>query len=146
MTVSDRKKQLRIVTEMLLVHLPSVLGDQGLARDLLTIVSVAIRAAAQDAEKSASEWDKRAYHVKADALRREWEWAPGAANYAIGLADRAKPIAGADLKKLCALIDPQLERPKRLLYKDPTHFRGARQANKKRERREGRQTPKRSLV
>ncbi len=146
MTVAERKKQLRIVAEMLLVHLPAVLRDQELTRDLLAIVGVAIRAAADDAEKSAGEWDKRAYHVKADELRREWEWAPGAANYATGLADRAQPVAAADLTKLRALIDVELERPARLFYKDPTHFRGAREANRRRERREGRKTPKRSLV
>jgi hypothetical protein len=172
MTVADRKKQLRIVAEMLLVHLPAVLNaqhtpesradlhrppqglrleqagpaDQELARDLLTIVSLAIRAAAADAEKSATAWDKRAYHVKADELRREWEWAPGAANYASGLADRAKRITAADLEKLRALIGAPLERPKRLRYKDPSAFLGAREANRQRERREGRQTPKRSLV
>jgi len=164
MTVADRKKQLRIVAEMLLVHLPATLHDQELARDLLTIVSLAIRAAAEDADKSASAWDadksasawdQRAYHVKADELRREWEWAPGAANYAAGLtcpggqcqgANRPQPITPADVQKLCALIDADLEYPKRLLYKEPASFRGARQANRQRERREGRKTPKRSLV
>jgi hypothetical protein len=99
MTVADRKKQLRIVAEMLLVHLPALLNprhapprgasagdqtsqaDQPLIRDLLTVVSLAIRAAADDAEKSAVAWDKRAYDLRADELRREWEWASGAANY-----------------------------------------------------------------
>ena len=166
MTAADRKKQLRIVAEMLLVHLPDMLiprhapvphagisggdlakkTDQDLARDLLTIVSLAIRAAMADAEKSAAAWDKRAYHIKADELRREWEWAPGAANYAAGLADRNERITAADSEKLCTLIGAPLERPRRLRYKDPTAFRGVREANRQRERREGRRTPKRSLV
>lgn len=146
MTVADRNKQLRIVAEMLLVHLPAVLDDQALTRDLLTIVGLAIRAAAADAEKSAAAWDKRAYFVKADELRREWEWALGAANYAAGLADRAELITAADLEKLHALIGVPLERPKRLFYQDPAAFRGTRQANQRRERREGRRLPKRSLV
>lgn len=146
MTVADRRKQLRIVSEMLLVHLPATLDDQPLARDLLTILSLAIRAAAADAEKSAAAWDKRAYHVKADELRREWEWSPGAANYAAGLADRAKTITSGDLDKLRTLIGTQLERPKRLHYKNPQAFRGAREANRQRELREGHKTPKRSLV
>jgi hypothetical protein len=146
MTIADRNNQIRIVAEMLLVHLPAVLNDQSLARDLLAITSVAIRAAAADAEKSAAAWDKRAYHLRADELRREWEWAPGAANYATGLADRAKAITAADLEKLLTLIGISLERPKRLHYKNPSAFRGAREANRKRERREGRKTPKRSLV
>ncbi len=144
--LADRNKQLRIVAEMLLAHLPSVLDEQSLARDLLTVISLAIRAAADDAEKTASVWDKRAYHLKADQLRREWLWAPGAANYAAGLADRPQPISQADLQKLHALIGVQLERPRRLRYKNPKAFRGSREANRRREQREGRQTPKRSLV
>lgn len=146
MTVGDRKKQLRIIAEMLLVHLPGVLNDQSLARDLLTVIQLAILAAAADAEKSATAWDKRAYHLKADELRREWEWAPGAANYAAGLAERPQPVTAADLQKLQALIGLELERPRRLYYKNPAAFRGAREANRQRERREGRRTPKRSLV
>ena len=146
MTVSDRKKQLRIVAEMLLVHLPAVLNDQPLARDLLTVIQLAILAAAADAEKSAAAWDKRAYHLKADELRREWEWAPGAANYAAGLAGRPQPVTDADLQKLQALIGVELEHPQRLHYKNPAAFRGAREASLAREEREGRRTPKRSMV
>jgi len=164
MTVADRKKQLRIVAEMLLVHLPALLkprhapargasagdqasqADQPLVRDLLTVVSLAIRAAADDAEKSAMAWDKRAYDLRADELRREWEWASGAANYAAGLADRDQPVTDADLEKLRALIAVEMEHPKRLHYKHPAAFRGAREANRRRAQREGRRTPKRSLV
>jgi hypothetical protein len=146
MSVADRNKQLRIVAEMLLVHLPAVLKDQPLVRDLLTIASLAIRAAAADAERSAAAWDKRAYHLRADALRREWEWAPGAANYAAGLADRRQSITATDLQKFQTLIGTTLEHPKRLHYRDPEAFRGAREANRRREQREGRKTPKRSMV
>ncbi len=144
--IADRKKQMRVVAEMLLVHLPAVLDDQPLACDLLTVIQLAIRAAAADAEKSAAAWDKRAYHIRADELRREWGWAPGAANYAAGLADRPLPVAAADLKKLQTLIGVELERPRRLHYKNPAAFRGAREANRQREQREGRRLPKRSLI
>jgi hypothetical protein len=137
---------MRIVAEMLLVHLPDQLGDQSLARDLLTVTSLAIRAAAADAEKSAAAWDKRAYHVRADELRREWEWAPGAANYASGLADRPEAVTPTDLDKLLVLIGVELERPKRLTYKNPAAFRGAREASHRREGREGQRIPKRSMV
>jgi len=143
MTVAERKKQLRIVSEMLLVHLPAVLKDQDLARDLLVVVSLAIRAAAADAEKSAAAWDARAYHVRADALRREWAWATGAANYAAGLADRQDPVVHADLEKLLALIGVSLERPKRHRYKNLEAFRGAREATLAQGKRP---LPKRSLV
>ena len=147
MSVAARKKQLRIVAEMLLVHLPAVLDDQDLARDLLVVVSLAIRAAAADAEKSAAAWDARAYHVRADALRREWTWAAGAANYAAGLADRKRSLAAADLEKLRTLIDVPLERPKRHRYKNLEAFRGARQATLAQAGGDGkRPLPKRSLV
>jgi hypothetical protein len=131
---------------MLLVHLPAVLNDQPLTRDLLTVTNLAIRAAVDDAEKSAAAWDKRAYHIKADELRREWEWAPGAANYAAGLADRRQSVTSADLEKLITLIGFELEQPKRLHYKNPDAFRGARQATHERQQQEGRRMPKRSLV
>ena len=150
MTVADRKKQLRIVAEMLLVHLPTVLNDQPLARDLLAIINLAIQAAAADAEKSAAAWDKRAYHIRADQLRREWEWAPGAANYAAGLANRPQSVTAADLEKLHALIGTNLERPNRLQYRNPSAFRGAREATLTRAgsagERKAHRPPKRSLV
>jgi len=38
MSVSDRNKHLRIVAEILLAYLPDLLGDQELARDLLSVV------------------------------------------------------------------------------------------------------------
>jgi hypothetical protein len=145
-TVQERKKQIRIVAEMLLVHLPAVLEDQELARDLLCVVGIAIRAAEADAEKSAAAWDKRAYHLKADDLRRQWAWAAGAGNYALGLANRPQPLKTSDLKKLRELIGIELERPKRLKFSRPEAFRGACAANRQRERREKRRIPKRSLV
>jgi hypothetical protein len=52
MTISDRNKHLRIVAEILLVHLPGLLDDQELARDLLSVAGVTLRAAWEDAEKS----------------------------------------------------------------------------------------------
>jgi hypothetical protein len=146
MTAADRRKQLRIVAEMLLVHVPAVLEDQALARDLLMVTSLAIRAAQIDAEKSATAWDKRAYHVRADQLRQEWEWAPGAANYASGLSERSQPVTLADLDRLKTLIGVSLESPKRPHYKNLEAFRGAREATRRRAHREGRQVPKRSMV
>ena len=146
MTIKERQKQLRIVAEMLGVHLPACLNDQELTRDLLCIVGVAIRAAEADAEQSAAAWDKRAYHLKADDLRRQWAWAAGAANYATGLANRPQAVTARDLEKLQSLVGVELEVPKRLQFPQPTAFRGAWEANRQRERREKRRVPKRSLV
>ncbi len=146
MTVQDRNKHLRIVAEIMLMHLPDVLDDQGLARDLLSVVGVTLRAAWEDAEKSAAAWDKRAYHLKADRLRDEWAWAMGAANYAEGLAYRDGPVTAEGVRTLRLLIKPELEVSSRRVIKDPAHFRGAAAANRARQQREGSRTPKRALV
>lgn len=74
-----------------LVHLPALLDDQELARDMLAVVGVTLRAAWEDAEKSATVWDKKAYHLRANRLHDEWAWAMGAANYAEGLTYRDAP-------------------------------------------------------
>lgn len=146
MTVGERNKELNIVAEILEVHLPAVLKDQALVRDLLAVVGVTLRAAWEDAEKSATAWDKKAYHIKADRLRDEWSWALGAANYAEGLAYRDGLITAEHLRKLRLLIKPDLEAPARRIIKDPAAFRGAAAANRARQQREKSRTPKRALV
>ena len=146
MTVGDRDKHLRIVAEILLVHLPALLDDQGLARDLLSVVGVTLRAAWEDVEKSAAAWDNKAYHLKADRLRDEWAWAMGAANYAEGLAYREGPVTAESLQKLRLLVKAELEVPARRIIKTPDSFRGAAAANRARQQREKRRTPRRSLV
>ncbi|MBN1261333.1 MAG: hypothetical protein JXB35_11715 [Anaerolineae bacterium] len=129
MTVTERNRQLRVVAELLLVHLPEVVnGDQPLAHDLLAVAGAALRAVYDDSQQSAKAWDKRAYDVKADRLRREWDWALGASNYATGLALRPEPVTPADLRKLRALIQLDLERPYRRQITDVARFRGAAQA------------------
>lgn len=129
MSAQDRARQLRVVAEILLVHLPSLMSqDQPLAHDLLAVVGTSLHAIAEDVERSTKAWDKRAYHVKADELRREWGWVPGASNYALGLALRAGPLTSESLSKLRVLIRPQLEKPARRQIKDPCRFRGAAQA------------------
>ena len=134
MTVKERKRQLRVVAELLLVHLPAALSaDQALARDLLAVVGTALRAIHADAEKSARAWDKRAYDLKSDKLRREWGWALGAANYARGLALRKQEPDREALRKLRLLIRPELTKARREQIKDPTRFRGAAEAVRKQE-------------
>jgi len=145
-TVGERNKELNIVAEILLVHLPAVLTDQALAHDLLAVVGVTLRAAWEDVEKSATAWDKKAYFIKADHLRDEWGWAMGAANYAEGLAYRDAPITAEYLHKLRLLIKPDLEAPARRIIKDLAAFRGAAAANRARQQSEKSRTPKRALV
>lgn len=129
MAIKDRNQQLRVVAEILLVHIPDVLDkDPNLARDLLSVVGTALSDIYEDAEQSAKAWDKRAYHVRADEMRREWGWSLGASNYALGLALRPTALKSADIEKLQRLIQPGLEKPSRRQISDPTRFRGAAQA------------------
>ena len=129
MAIKDRNRQLRVVAEILLVHLPELIDkDQSLARDLLSVAGTALRDIYEDAEQSAKAWDKKAYHVRADAFRREWDWSLGASNYALGLAARATPLSHDALARFRQLIRPQIEKPARRQIPDPTRFRGAAQA------------------
>ncbi len=105
MGAAEREKHLRIVAEILLVHLPNVLKDQALAKDLLSVLSVALRAAWEDAMKSAEVWDTRHYHLRADQLRDEWTWALAAANTAEGLVERDAPVTREHLDPIAA-ADP----------------------------------------
>lgn len=129
MAAKDRERQMRVVAEILRVHLPEWLEkDPDLARDLVSVVATALETINEDAERSAKAWDKRAYHVRADRFRREWAWVPGAANYAMGIALRPQPVTATDLAKLEQLIRPDLEKPYRHQISDPTRFRGATKA------------------
>lgn len=130
MSVQERNRQLRVVAEILLVHIPEYLKkeDQELAHDLLSVAAKSLRSIYDDAEASAKSWDKRAYHVRADELRREWEWALGAANYALGLALRPDLLTKTSIAKLCTLIQPDLQRPARKQIQAPERFRGAAKA------------------
>lgn len=129
MTIKERNQQLRVVAEILLVHIPEQLPtDPELTRDLVSVAGLALRTIAEDAEKSAKAWDKRAYDLRADELRREWAWAAAAANYTLGIALRPEPIHSIDIIKIRKMIDADLEKPARRQIPDPTRFRGAAKA------------------
>ncbi len=129
MAIKDRNRQLRVVAEILLIHLPEVIDkDQPLARDLLSVVGTALLDIYEDAEQTAKAWDKKAYHVRADEFRREWDWSLGASNYALGLAARSTPLSHDALSRFRQLIRPQLEKPARRQIPDPARFRGAARA------------------
>ena len=132
MPIKERNQQMRVVAEILLVHLPEVLPkDQTLAHDLLAVVGTSLATIYEDAERSTKAWDKRAYHSRADAMRKEWVWALAASNYALGLALRPDPLTSADLEKVQRLIQPGLQRPGRRQITDPARFRGAARAVQK---------------
>lgn len=138
MAIKDRNQKMRVVAEILLVHLPAMLDtDQALAHDLLAVAGTALRDIWEDAEQSAKAWDKRAYHSRADEMRREWNWALGASNYATGLALRNTTLTMDALSKVRKLIVPGIDKPARKQIKEPQRFRGAaamvrkQQANKR---------------
>jgi hypothetical protein len=131
MAITNRNRQLRVVAEIVLVHLPELINqDEALARDMLSVAGTALRDIYEDAEQSAKAWDKKAYHVRADAFRREWDWALGASNYALGLATRPTPLSHEVLARFRKLIRPEIEKPARRQIPDPTRFRGAAQVVK----------------
>ncbi|MBN1956128.1 MAG: hypothetical protein JW900_13915 [Anaerolineae bacterium] len=136
MTVSERRKQLRIVAEILQVHLPAFLEDQELARDLLSVAGVTLRGVYEDVLRSADAWDRKHYHLRADSLREEWTWALAAANTAEGLAYRLEPVTAENLERLCRLIGVPLAAPAQRVIRNPEAFRGAAAANRERQRRE----------
>lgn len=129
MAVKERNQQLRIVSEILLVHIPEQLSqDTTLTQDLMSVAATALRTIYDDAEQSAKAWDKKAYHVRADQLRREWDWALGASEYALALALRPMSLKRTDVAKLRLMIRVKLEKPARRQIADPERFHGAAQA------------------
>ncbi len=131
MAIKERNQQLRVVAELLTAHIPELIDKEPeLVRDLLSVAGTALLTIYEDAEKSAKAWDKRAYDVRADELRREWDWALGASNYALGLALRPQPVKQIDIDKLRRLIRPELQKPARRQISDPARFRGAAKAIK----------------
>lgn len=143
MAIKERNQKMRVIAEILLVHLPVIIKtDQALAHDLLAVAGTALRDIWEDAEQSAKSWDKRAYHSRADDMRREWNWALGASNYATGLALRTTPLTDDALNKVRKLIVPGIDKPARKQIQEPGRFRGAaavvkqQQASKKKVLRE----------
>jgi hypothetical protein len=124
MTIKERNQDLRMVAELVRVHLPASLADSDLCKDICSVVAVNLRRIAADGEKSAEAWDKRAYHSKADELRREMTWALPAAQIAEALAYTPKQFSAADVKRLQGLV-PEFELPTRPRFKDIEVLRGA---------------------
>ena len=136
MALKERQRQLRVVGEILTVHIPQFMdSDPDLVKDLLSVVGTALSNIHEDAEASADAWDKRAYHVRADRLRREWEWALPASNYALGLALRPHPVTPLHIQRLKQLIRPGVEKPARRQITDPMRFRAAAQAIRRQQAR-----------
>jgi hypothetical protein len=127
MTVKERNQDLRMVVELVRVHLPKTLSDSDLCKDICAVVAINLRRIASDTEKSAAAWDKRAYHSKADELRREMAWALPASQIAESLAYTPRKFMAADLERLQDLVpdDVDVEMTSRPRFKDIGVLRGA---------------------
>lgn len=127
MTVKERNQELRMVAELAEVHLPASLADGDLCKDICAVIAINLRRFAADGEKSASAWDKRAYHSKADELRREIAWALPAARIAESLAYSPRQFSAADLQRLRAALPSNLnaELGARPRFKNLEVLRGA---------------------
>jgi hypothetical protein len=92
-TGTERQRHRRTIAEAL--HL--LMAKEGLdaeARDLAALIVFSLREISAGVERSADVWDKRHYYIKADHLRRDWEWAARAAERMTNL------IGGGDWARL----------------------------------------------
>lgn len=91
----------------------------GEVRDRLAFACLAMREIERSTEQTAQAWEKRGYWLKADQLRREWEWvAQGVGSILTplfaGHLDRACAAAHALLAKVPAPDGASHARPRRL--------------------------------
>lgn len=113
-----------MVTELVRMHLPGTPED-ALRKDICAVVAVTLRRFSADAETSAKAWDKKAFHMKADELRREVAWADPMAQAAEAMAYTPRKIEPADIQRLQALLPDDLIQPERRRFKDLEGLRGA---------------------
>lgn len=134
MSVKERNQDLHMVAELVKVHLPNTLNklnDPALCKDICAVLAINLRRIAADVEKSANAWDKRTYHSKADALRRENAWAEQAAEMSEIFAYSPKRFDADDLARLQRLVPEDLELLQRPRFKNIEDVRGAAAAARK---------------
>ncbi len=125
MTVKERSQDLNMVVEIVREHLFEHLDDSDLCKDMCAVIAINLRRIHEDTEKSANAWDKRAYHSKADALRREMSWALPMAQLAESLAYSARRFTAEDLDRLLNMLPDEYEMPKRPRFRNVEVMRGA---------------------
>lgn len=125
MTVKERSQDLNMVVEIVREHLFEHLDDSDLCKDMCAVIAINLRRIHEDTEKSANAWDKRAYHSKADALRREMSWALPMAQLAESLAYNARRFTAEDLDRLLNMLPDEYEMPKRPRFRNVEVMRGA---------------------
>lgn len=96
-TGTERQRLRRTIAEaMHLLMAKTALDDE--ARDLAALIVFSLREIVNGVERSADVWDKRHYYIKADRLRRDWEWAARASERMTGL------IVGGDWARLPVVL------------------------------------------
>ncbi|MDW8396910.1 MAG: hypothetical protein RMM31_11785 [Anaerolineae bacterium] len=125
MTVKERNQDLNMVVEIVREHLFEHLDDSDLCKDMCAVVAISLRRIHEDTEKSANAWDKRAYHIKADELRRQMAWVLPMAEAAEALAYAPKRFCPEDAERLLSMLPEHLEMPRRVRFKDVERLRGA---------------------
>ncbi len=125
MTVKERSQDLNMVVEIVREHLFEHLDDSDLCKDMCAVIAINLRRIHEDTEKSANAWDKRAYHSKADALRREMSWALPMAQLAESLAYNARRFTAEDLDRLMDMLPVEYEMPRRPRFRNVEVMRGA---------------------
>jgi hypothetical protein len=131
MSIKERSQDLHMVAELLRIHLPKTLHDPALCKDICAVIGINLRRIATDVENSAKAWDKRTYHSKADALRRENEWVTQAAEMVEVFAYSPKRFDADDLARLNRLVPANLELLQRPRFKNLENLRGAATAARK---------------
>ena len=128
MAVNERNKDIHMVSELLLIHLPETLEkhDDKLCKDICAVIAINLKRIDVDVDKSATAWEKRDYFMKADELRREFLWLPTARQLAEQLAYAPQKFEAADLKRLGASIPNKiLELLQKPRFKNIDQLRGA---------------------
>jgi len=125
MTVKERNRDLQMVAELVREHLFEHVNDSDLCKDICAVLAITLRRVHEDTEKSANAWDKRAYHSKADALRRQMSWVLPMAQLAESLAYSSAPFMLDDAMRLRAMLPASIEASKRVHFKDIERLRGA---------------------
>jgi hypothetical protein len=131
MAVRERNQYLDMVVELVREHLFESLDDDELCKDICAVVAINLRKTHEDNENSARSWDKKHFHVKADELRRDMEWALPMGQVAESLAYSGRKFSGDDAERLLSLLPEDIEMPKRRRFKDLELLRGAAAAARK---------------
>lgn len=78
-TPTQQRNAIRRAIAEILRHLSTKQAIDPEAKDMLAFIVFGLRSMDQSIDQSATAWEKRDYYIKADQLRREWLWLPGAA-------------------------------------------------------------------